>query len=161
MQTANKNVFTAGAEGKQRRLTITSEKLQKLRHKNDDNAAGITSQNRNIDGQESESARARRTAVNNERFLQAFKKIDAAQRISKAMSVAATNKDYILNLLQDKNSGDTGVCKMPFQKPLHLELLIVSFIFWIRLVNSANFDCNNAEITANSLAQFCVRPPIG
>ncbi|KAM7534267.1 hypothetical protein Aperf_G00000107865 [Anoplocephala perfoliata] len=116
MQTTNKKISSSGAEGKQRKLTLTSEKFQKLIRKNDETAAGTSlregqgnkgdteyryrrtterpkySQNRNTDGQDSEVTRARRKPTTN---------------------IAATNREYILDLLQDINSTDTGPVKNP------------------------------------------------
>lgn len=113
---------TSGGEIKQRKLTITSDRLQKLRKRSDDNASSEAPRNNN-DG-ENKYKRLIST-TDRPRLYQARKSSAISKDWTRKMtisnekfgprngqrnsSVAATNKAYIMDLLQDVNSGETGV----------------------------------------------------
>ncbi|VUZ44383.1 unnamed protein product [Hymenolepis diminuta] len=137
MQTANKRISSVGNDSKQRRQTISSDRFQKLGHKSDDNAPSTSSRDGKREGEHrfkrlmSSNERAkhfqtrnnmasngdwsRKMTINSDKFMQIIQKTGSSQRNSKAMSmsVAASNKANILDLLQDINSVDIGQVKNP------------------------------------------------
>lgn len=138
MQTARKRISSVENDSKQRRQTVSSDRFQKLGHRSDDNAPSTSSRDGKREGEHrfkrlmSSNERAkhfqtrnnmasngdgsRKMTMTSDKFMQIIQKTGGSQRNSKAMSmsVAASNKANILDLLQDINSVDIGVSFLPF-----------------------------------------------